>query len=1028
MKKSTRFVMVLFMTCIIKSISYAQSPNVVIIIADDMGWSQTSSVETSMNNPSDFYETPNIDILANEGIAFPNSYVNGANCAPTRAAILSGQWASRPTNNVFAVNSLNRGDSNSLLVGPSQGLSNGEDEIPASAITIAETVKTSPEGYVTAHFGKYHSGGSLSNSPTDQGFDYNYGGDSDGAPGSYFAALNGANWEFHARIGPELDVYADPYTAQQSLDLAGDNSLEGTDKHVTDAMGDAALDFMETNKATPFFMHFSNYAIHGPWGQANARPDLYAKYVAKNTTNPSQMGHTNVAQAAILEGMDQNIGRIIDYLKTTPDPRNPGNMLSANTLVYFISDNGGANGPEDNAPLKGMKGEYTEGGIRSVTFAWSEGLLANMGAVNNTPIQAFDLYPTVAEITGAALPTGYDIDGVSQWDMLTGVNSDLGRDALFWHFPGYIANAQRDQRPVSIIRKGDYKLIHYYETASYELYNLDTDIGEGTDLLAGTPDTATLTIANDMSTDLLNHLIAVSAPLPTYRSTGATVSLPEIIEITSPPTGGSCVAPETYQALWSFDTTSGANDVSTNGNDPFTVVGTLTYDSADYKEGDQSAVFDGATKIQYSQNPGPFMIASTSARSITMWVKPSSFSGIQDLFEEGGGSRGFVIRLNGTNVETIVRSSNAASNSLSAVFPSDGDWHHIALVYSGAATSHQLYIDGVLAASSTAAAASIANHTGAGGLGGVQVRDSFGVTADSFYTGKMDAVAVYNAALSASQVLETACIEDTSTPCTYTVINTEGFESGWGIWNDGGVDADRNIADAAYANTGSYCIELQDNTNTSVMTTNTLDLSTYEELTVDFSYICVSMDNINEDFWVQISTDGGSSFTTVEEWNLNDEFINNQRNSGQAIISGPFTTTTQVRFRADASGNQDWVYIDDVVISGCESSSTSKAVSLPTNLITEVDKIEVEQTAASDTFSVSVYPSMFREEIFISPKGASVDRIEVQMFNNLGQQVYSGAFTNEEKIRIPSPSVPPGQYFMQIHSGSEVIIKKLIKM
>ena len=479
-------------------------------------------------------------------------------------------------------------------------------------------------------------------------------------------------------------------------------------------------------------------------------------------------------------------------------------MLSANTLVYFISDNGGANGPQDNVPLKGMKGEYTEGGIRSVTFAWSEGLLANMGTVNNTPIQAFDLYPTLAAISGASLPANYNIDGVSQWDMLTGVNPNLGRDALYWHFPGYIANSQRDQRPVSIIRKGDYKLIHYYETASYELYNLSTDISEATDLLAGSPDTAILTIANDMSTDLRNHLIAVSAPLPTFRSNGNTVPLPEIIEITSPPTDPSCVLPDSYLALWNFDSSVGTDDYSSNGNNAITTVGNLSYDTVDFKEGDQSFVFDGATKIQYSQNPGPFMIATTNARTITMWVKPTSLSGIQDLFEEGGGSRGFVMRLNGTNVETIVRSSNSSASTLSAAFPNDGDWHHLALVYNGSLTAHQLYIDGSLASFNNSAASTITTHTGSGGLGGVQTRDSFGETADNFYTGKMDAVAVYRVALSEAQVKTAGCIEDTDPPvqCTYILINSEDFESGWGIWNDGGDDARRNIGDAAYANSG----------------------------------------------------------------------------------------------------------------------------------------------------------------------------------------------------------------------------------
>ncbi|MDH7444072.1 sulfatase-like hydrolase/transferase [Aquimarina sp. 2201CG14-23] len=1024
MKKNTQ-ILLLLLAVVISSTMYAQSPNVVVIIADDMGWSQTSSNETSMNNPSDFYETPRIATLAAEGIAFPNSYVNGANCAPTRAAILSGQWASRPTNNVFAVNGLNRGDSNSLLVGPSQGLSNGEDEIPASAITIAETVKTA--GYTTAHFGKYHSGGSLNNGPLDQGFDVNFGGDSDGAPGSYFAALSGGNWEFHPRIGPELDIYASPYTAAESLALAGDNSLEGTTKHVTDALGDAAIDFMNANNNTPFFMHFSNYAIHGPWGQANARPDLYAKYVVKNNTNPSQIGHDNVSQAAILEGMDQTIGRIIDYLKTTPDPRNPGNMLSANTLVYFISDNGGANGPEDNVPLKGMKGEYTEGGIRSVTFAWSEGLLANMGTVNNTPIQAFDLYPTLAEISGASLPSGYDIDGVSQWDMLTGVNPNLGRDALYWHFPGYIANSQRDQRPVSIIRKGDYKLIHYYETASYDLYNLTTDISETTNLLAGSPDTATLTIANDMSTDLRNYLINVSAPLPTFRSNGNTVPLPEIIEVTQPPVDPSCVAPDTYAALWNFDSGVGTDDYSANSNNAITVTGTVSYDAVDFKEGDQSIVFDGATKVQYSQNPGPFMIAAMTQRSIAMWVKPTGLSGVQELFEEGGGSNGIAIRLNGATLESVVRSSASPINQLSTAFPNDGDWHHVAVTYNGSITNHSLYVDGLLASSSNAAPTSIPSHIGSGGIAGVQTTDSFGVTADSFFTGKMDAVAVYSTELKAADVRSAGCIEgvDPPTECTYSVINTEGFESGWGIWNDGGSDARRSANDAAYANTGTYCIRLRDNTSTSVMTTDTMDLSAYEELTIDFSYYCRSMDNVNEDFWFQISTDGGANFSTVEEWNLNDEFVNDQRYNDQVIITGPFTANTQLRFRADASGNSDWVYIDDVVINGCSIPASAKG---NTQLTNKENTKPMQQELITQNYIISLYPNPFTDQIQISVKGGEYERAEVRIFNSLGQSVFLRSYNNKSEINVSDLQLPVGQYFMKINIDNQVTTKQLIKL
>ena len=638
-----------------------------------MGWSQVSTGLTNLNNESDFYETPTLETLALEGIAFPYGYVNGANCAPTRAAILSGQYASRPDNNIFNVDNLNRGNtsSNSTLIGPDMGLAsnNNVDELPVSAITLAETLKTA--GYTTVHLGKFHVGEDESsnvsnNAATDQGFDVNYGGGTRGAPGSYFASeVSAGVWEFHGNIGPELDVYASPYTAAESLDLAGDNSLENTPKHVTDAMADAAIDFMNANSSSPFFMHFSNFAIHGPFNQANARPDLYAKYAAKT---PSNMGHNNLGQAAIAEGMDQTIGRLIDYLKTTADPRNPGYMLSENTLVYFISDNGGAISTDDNGPLRGMKGEYYEGGIRSVSLVWSEATwLANKGTINTTPIIGFDLYPTLVEAAGGTLPTNYDIDGVSHWQMLTN-GTALGRDSLFWHFPGYLINGSRDQRPVSIIRKGDYKLIHNYETASYELYDLVNDISEATNLLSGNPSNSILTIANDMSTDLQNHLINISAPLPTYRSDGTTVPLPYIISTSSSNSTAGCQATSGYDAYWDFDTVSNTNDISGNGYNAVSTIGTITYDSTDFIEGDQAIVFDGSAEIQYSN--GTFMNDATTARSISVWIKPTSLTGTQEIFDEGGSGNGLALRLNGTNIEAAIV-NNTTSDSTCLLYTSD---------------------------------------------------------------------------------------------------------------------------------------------------------------------------------------------------------------------------------------------------------------------------------------------------------------------------------------------------------------------
>ncbi len=155
-------------------------------------------------------------------------------------------------------------------------------------------------------------------------------------------------------------------------------------------------------------------------------------------------------------------------------------------------------------------------------------------------------------------------------------------------------------------------------------------------------------------------------------------------------------------------------------------------------------------------------------------------------------------------------------------------------------------------------------------------------------------------------------LEDVGTLIPVTISSVD-FEAGWDIWNDGGEDAKRSSV--AYHFNGSYCVRLRDNTSTSVMTTDSIDLSAYSQIEVLFSYYCVSMDDSNEDFWLQISTDGGSSFITVEEWNLDDEFQNNERHYETVAISNfPLSSNTQIRFRCDASDNQDWVYIDYVII------------------------------------------------------------------------------------------------------------------
>lgn len=254
----------------------------------------------------------------------------------------------------------------------------------------------------------------------------------------------------------------------------------------------------------------------------------------------------------------------------------------------------------------------------------------------------------------------------------------------------------------------------------------------------------------------------------------------------------------------------------------------------------------------------------------------------------------------------------------------------------------------------------------------------------------------------------------TSSPsggCSNVTVDSNDFESGWGIWNDGGSDARRSANDAAYAN-GTYCIRLRDNTSTSVMTTDNLDLTSFEDLTVSFSYLARSMDNANEDFWLQVSTNGGGSFTTVEEWNQGDEFINNVRENDAVTISGPFTSTTQLRFRCDASGNSDWVYIDDVVITGCSASTSSDFVSRSNQALGEIEELEEE--------AIMIYPNPVQNEVMIN--GVSETAL-VRLMTMSGQIVEQGVGRNE----FDMTSLNSGIYLIQVVEDGEVQHFKVIK-
>lgn len=389
-------------------------PNILVILADDLGWTDLSTGNPNLGNASDFYQTPNVERLAREGLAFTSCYMQ-PNCSPTRAALLSGQYAPRNGNGVYNVDDLNRGDGTPPLVGPSQN-----EDVPSSTVTVAESLRAA--GYVTAHFGKYHVGGHEGGSatlPLNQGFDYNFGGGPAGNPGNYFAS----GGIFAGNVGPELDFWGPNYTASYISDVlqplanraANPNNpatLEGTDKHLSDAMGDALLAYLEDHRTgpladRPFYIQFHTFAVHTP---IQPRLDLEAKYNGL----PAGARHDSASYAALVEGLDQQVGRLLDYLD---DPNGDGDAtdsLTTNTLVIFTSDNGGHMGPTDNQPLRGRKGMFYDGGIRVPLIARQPGTIPT-NQVTHTLVHAVDFYPTLIEVAGAQAPDPVQqpLDGVS---------------------------------------------------------------------------------------------------------------------------------------------------------------------------------------------------------------------------------------------------------------------------------------------------------------------------------------------------------------------------------------------------------------------------------------------------------------------------------------------------------------------------------------------------------------------------------------------------------------------------------------
>ncbi len=483
-----------------------QRPNIILILADDFGYMDCNAYaqKTLGVDPAEmFYETPNLDRLASEGFAFSRAYANQL-CSPTRAAILTGKYAGRmgfttamPLRSTYYNQGMDvpegqyphdviyhsddipieqawlNGSSNSAIAAGTS-IDQGKDEI-----TIAEAL---PD-YHSAFIGKWHIGGfgAEGYQPGNQGFD----------PIAWFDAGGSAyfNWR---------DTWNDRSTTAlpdmpQDRWMIGDAGAETGEGYLTDDLTVQALNYLDKRaaiKEEPFFLYFNHFAVHGPW-QAKAEDSLY--FAAKETLGWN--GHRDPNYAGMIRGLDNSVGKILDKLEETG--------LEENTLVIFISDNGGwdhrvsINGLATScAPLRGGKACLSEGGIRvPLVFRWKGKIKS--GQWCDVPVDCTDLFPTILQAAGYDTESYYsevDIDGRSLLPLLddpSNQNANYDHDTRYWHYPfNVIVRSPFDGEfvtPRSAIMEKNYKLIFDWH-GSLRLFDLDKDLEENHNLAAEMPE------------------------------------------------------------------------------------------------------------------------------------------------------------------------------------------------------------------------------------------------------------------------------------------------------------------------------------------------------------------------------------------------------------------------------------------------------------------------------------------------------------------------------------------------------------
>ena len=426
-------------------------PNVVFFLVDDLGWKDIGCYG------SEFYDTPNVDELAEDGMRFTDAYTAHPVSSPTRAAIMTGKDPVR-VNITDWIPGMGYERAENPQLKPPEDIHN----MPLEEVTLAEALKE--HGYQTFYAGKWHLGQTAEYWPEHQGFDVNKGGHNKGSPpGGYYSPYNNPRLE----DGPEGE-------------------------YLTDRLGDESLEFLESAEDNPFLLYLSFYTVHTPIQGCEEFDSLYkerkldlpnqgAVKTRDEHRGETRLNQSNHKYAAMVRSMDKNVGRVLDKLEELG--------MKENTIIIFTSDNGGLTttrnpGPTAVTPLRAGKGWCYEGGIRVPLIVKTP--VMDGGQTCSYPVTSMDYYPTILELAGLPKKPDQHVDGESFAPYLEQPDKEFDR-TLVWHYPHYHGSTWR---PGSAIRQNQWKLVEFYEDETVELYNLNEDISEQNDVSEKYPEKA----------------------------------------------------------------------------------------------------------------------------------------------------------------------------------------------------------------------------------------------------------------------------------------------------------------------------------------------------------------------------------------------------------------------------------------------------------------------------------------------------------------------------------------------------------